>query len=94
VDPQDSIQFSKTGKLEGGNFISTESSRPSSEASTPFPSRPASSLPSHSYTLHQVSFNDSIATLFLNISIAMMVDFIQSKFLDLHQDGRLLPQRR
>jgi hypothetical protein len=61
VDPHDGIQFTKTGKLSGGNFVSTETSQPSSSASTPYPSRPASSLPSHSYTLHQVHYTSTLS---------------------------------
>ena len=44
----------KLGELTGGNFIASESSVPVSTASTPCASRPPSTLPSHSYTLHQV----------------------------------------
>jgi hypothetical protein len=60
VDAQDVIKFTKTGKLAGGNFIAAESSPPTSTASTPYPSRPPSTLPSHSYTLHQVLLHASI----------------------------------
>ena len=54
MDPQEALQFTKTGKLSGGNFIASDSSPSTSTANTPYPSRPPSSLPSHSYTLHQV----------------------------------------
>jgi hypothetical protein len=54
VDIQDALKLTKTGKLTGGNFIASESSVPVSTASTPCASRPPSTLPSHSYTLHQV----------------------------------------
>jgi hypothetical protein len=54
VDPQDTIHFTKTGNLTGGNFIAADASPTTSSANTPYPSRPPSTLPSHSYTLHQV----------------------------------------